>query len=113
MQFEKEKLEQKLKYEMQVEENRKNLNNKEQSINTKQSINAKLSKLVITKFNRTHTGWPQFWSQFKAEIDSADVHVSPVTKFSYLKEPLEPKVWATIIFIFLKAFHLQQKAMKE
>lgn len=29
MQFEKAKLEQKLKYEMQIEENRKNLNNKE------------------------------------------------------------------------------------
>ena len=30
MQFEKAKLEQKPKYEMQIEENRKNLNNKEQ-----------------------------------------------------------------------------------
>ena len=30
MQFEKAKLEQKLKYEMQIEENRTNLNNKEQ-----------------------------------------------------------------------------------
>ena len=29
MQFEKAKLEQTLKYEMQIEENRKNLNNKE------------------------------------------------------------------------------------
>ena len=86
MQFEKAKLEQKLKYEMQIEENRKNLNNKEQSTNTKQSINTKLPKLVITKFNRMHTDWPRFWNQFKAEINSADVHVSPVTKFSYLKE---------------------------
>ena len=34
MQFEKAKLEQKLKYEMQIEENQ-NLNNKEQSINVK------------------------------------------------------------------------------
>ena len=49
IQFEKAKLEPKLKYEMQVEENRKNLNNKEQS------IHAKLPKLVITKFNGTHT----------------------------------------------------------
>ena len=85
MQFEKAKLEQKLKYEMQIEENWKNLNNKEQSTNTKQSINTKLPKLVITKFNRTHTDWPRFWNQFKAEIDSADVNVSPVNKFSYLK----------------------------
>ena len=90
MQFEKAKLEQKLEYEMQVEENRKNLNNKEQS------INAKLPKLVITKFNGRHTDWPRFWNQFKTEIDRADVHVSPITKFSYLKELLEPKVRATI-----------------
>ena len=91
MQFEKAKLEQKLKYEMQIEENRKSLKNKEQSTNTKQSINKKLPKLVITKFNRTHTDWPRFWNQFKAEIDSADVHVSPVTKFSYLKELIGAK----------------------
>ena len=90
MQFEKAKLEPKLKYEMQVEENRKNLNDKEQS------IHAKLPKLVITKFNGTHTDGPRFWNQFKAEIDSADVHVSPITKFSYLEELLEPKVRATI-----------------
>ena len=89
MQFEKAKLEQKLKYEMQKEENRKNLNNK------KQSINPKPPKLVITKFNGTHTDWPRFWNQFKAEIDSADVHVSPITEFSYLKELLGPKVRAT------------------
>ena len=79
MQFEKAKLEPKRKYEMQVEEYRKNLNDKEQS------IHAKLPKLVITKFNGTHTDGPRFWNQFKAEIDSADVHVSPITKFSYLE----------------------------
>ena len=83
MQFEKTKLEQNLKYEMQMEENPKNLNNKEQS------INAKLPKLVVTKFSGTHTDWSRFWNQLKAEIDSADVHVSPITKFSYLNELLE------------------------
>ena len=54
MQFEKATLEQKLKYEMQIEENAKNLNNKEQS------INAKLPKLVVTKFNGTNTDWSRF-----------------------------------------------------
>ena len=53
-QFEKAKLEPKRKYEMQVEEYRKNLNDKEQS------IHAKLPKLVITKFNGTHTDRPRF-----------------------------------------------------
>ena len=90
MQFEKTKLEQNLKYEMQMEENPKNLNNKEQS------INAKLPKLVVTKFSGTHTDWSRFWNQLKAEIDSADVHVSPITKFSYLNELLEPKVRTAI-----------------
>ena len=75
---------------MRIEENRKNLNYKEQS------INARLPKLVITKFNGTHTDGPRSWNQFKAEIDPADVHVSPITKFSYLEKLLEPKVKATI-----------------
>ena len=76
--------------EMQIEENQKNLNNKEQS------INAKLPKLVITEFNGMHTYWPRLWNQCKAEIDSADVCVSPITKFSYLKVLFEPKVRVTI-----------------
>ena len=50
MQFGKAKLEPKLKYEMQVEENRKNLNDKEQS------IHAKLPKLVQSLMARTQTG---------------------------------------------------------
>ena len=87
MRFEKEKLEQKLKYEAKVEENRK-CQIKEQS------INAKLPKLQITRFNGTHTDWLRFWNQFKAEIDSADV--PQITKFSYLKELLEPWVRTTV-----------------
>ena len=87
MRFEREKLEQKLKYEAKIEENRK-CQIKEQS------INAKLPKLQITRFNGTHTDWLRFWNQFKAEIDSADV--PQITKFSYLKELLEPRVRTTV-----------------
>ena len=79
---------------MEIEKTRKDINNKEKSLNGKQSINAKLPKLVITKFNGTHTVWLRFWNQFKAKIDSVDV--SHVTKFSYLKELLQPKVRAMI-----------------
>lgn len=32
----------------------------------------------------------RFWGQFTAEIDAADI--SQITKFSYLKELLEPQV---------------------
>ena len=50
----------------------------------------KLPKLSITKFNGSYTDWQRFWSQFAVEIDKSDI--SPVTKFSYLKEMIEPKV---------------------
>ena len=54
----------------------------------------KLPKLVITKFKDTHTVWLRFWNQFKAEIDSFDI--SPIRKFSYLKELVDPKVRSMI-----------------
>ena len=82
--LEKAKLEQKLKYE-------KNMDEKED-----QNINAKLPGLVITKYK----GIPadcglRFWNQFTAEIDSADV--PPVTEFSYLKELLDPQVRTSVV----------------
>jgi len=55
---------------------------------------AKLPKLVITKFNGTLQDWLRFWNQFEAEIDKSQV--ASVTKFSYLKELVEPKVRSTI-----------------
>ena len=51
MRFEREKLEQRLKYAKQIEESRKDQTKKDKS------INAKLPKLVITKFKGTHTDW--------------------------------------------------------
>jgi hypothetical protein len=36
----------------------------------------------------------RFWNQYKAEIDNSDV--SPVTKFSYLKELVIPSVRANV-----------------
>ena len=78
MRFEKAKLEQKLKFEKKTEEKKE------------QGINAKLPKLVITKFKGTPTDWLQFWGQFAAEVDATNV--SQITKFSYLKELLEPQV---------------------
>ena len=77
MRFEKAKFEQKLNLETKIEEGWKDQMKE-------QSINAKLPKLQITKFKGTHTDWLQFWNQYKAEINSADV--AQITKFSYLKE---------------------------
>ena len=55
---------------------------------------AKLPKLVITKFSGELTDWPRFWNQFEAEIDG--IEVAAVTKFSYLKELVGPKVKTAI-----------------
>ena len=51
----------------------------------KEDPKAKLPKLVISKFEGTALDWFRFWNQFETEIDQQD-HISPVTKYSYLKE---------------------------
>ena len=50
----------------------------------------KLPKLVITKFDGTHFDWFRFWNQFESQIDKCDL--PQVSKFSYLKELVIPKV---------------------
>ena len=55
-----------------------------------ESNKVKLPKLVISKFEGTALDWFRFWNQFETEIDKQDI--SPVTKFSYLKEFLFPQV---------------------
>ena len=42
------------------------------------------------KFKGTQLDWMQFWGQFDVEIDRSNLR--PVTKFSYLKEFVNPKV---------------------
>ena len=42
-------------------------------------------KLVIAKFDCAALDWFRFWNQVKTEIDQQD-YISPVTKYSYLKE---------------------------
>ena len=53
---------------------------------------AKLTKLFITKFQGMKLDWQRFWGQFEA-VDKSEI--SPVTKSSYLKELLVPRVRAT------------------
>ena len=54
----------------------------------------KLPKLVISRFEGTHLDWLRFWSQFETEIDKAELMT--VSKLSYLKELVIPKVRALI-----------------
>ena len=53
-------------------------------------VKVKLPKLIISKFEGTNLDWLRFWSQFEMEIDRADI--TTVSKFSYLKELVIPKV---------------------
>ena len=87
MEFDKVQMEQKMQHELKIEKARKE---GEKTRNT----NAKLPKLVITPFNGTPLDWLRFWNQFEAEIDQADV--APITKYSYLKELVNPKVRVSI-----------------
>ncbi len=52
--------------------------------------NVKIPKLVITKYDGTYERWLSFWNNFEAEIDSVDLPAA--TKFSYLRELLQPHV---------------------
>lgn len=88
LQFEKEKLEMKLEYEKKSEEFKKGKQGEPRV------SHAKLLKLTITKFGGTFEQWLPFWNKFCVEIDATDL--PPVTKFSYLKELVLPKVRADI-----------------
>ena len=83
MKFEEAKLQQKLSFEKTSLEGSKN-EEKESKLYTK------LPKLVITKFKGVQTDWLRFWNQFQTGIDGTNI--AQVTKFSYLKELLDPKV---------------------
>ena len=50
----------------------------------------KLPKLVISQFNGTHIDYFRFWNQFETQIHKSEQ--SSVTKPSYLKEMVIPKV---------------------
>ena len=50
----------------------------------------RLPKLVISQLNGTHIDYFKFWDQFETQIDKSEL--SSVTKLSYLKEMVIPKV---------------------
>ena len=86
--FERTQLEMRLTYEKKIEETRQAKTTEPTS--TQAAKTAKLPKLVITKFRGDLTDWPRFWSQFETEIDKAEI--AGVTKYSYLKELVDPKI---------------------
>ena len=86
--FERTQLEMRLTYEKKIEETKQAKTTEPTS--TQAAKTAKLPKLVITKFRGDLTDWPRFWSQFETEIDKAEI--AGVTKYSYLKELVDPKL---------------------
>ena len=93
LQFEKELLAQKFHYKELELKQATEANQQPSQVRDKGST-AKLPKLSITKFNGTHLAWRRFWSQFVEEIDKSGM--APITKFSYLKEFVVPKVRKSI-----------------
>ena len=90
------KHEEKLKQERELLEQQLEYLKTKEASHQVQTTNAaaKLPKLSITQFDGLFEEWLPFWNKFKAEIDSATL--TPVTKFAYLKELVEPKVRADI-----------------
>jgi hypothetical protein len=91
--FQQEKQEQKLRQEHQLFEQQLKFQKAIEADRLQSEAKAsstKLPKLSIAKFDGKYENWLPFWNKFKAEIDSTDL--SPVTKFAYLKELVEPKI---------------------
>lgn len=76
-----------LTYEKKIEETKQAKTTEPTST---QAVKTAKLKLVITKFRGDLTDWPRFWSQFETEIDKAEI--AGVTKYSYLKELVDPKI---------------------
>ena len=51
-------------------------------------VRVKLTKLVISQLEGTHLDWFRFQNQYETQIDKSGI--SPISKFSYLKELLAP-----------------------
>ena len=77
--------------EMKMEMKKKGFEfSRDEIVKSDQKVSVKLPNLKTTKFEGTGLDWFWFWNQFETEIDQ--VQISPINKFSYLKELLVPKV---------------------
>ena len=88
LEFERTQLEMRLTYEKKIEETKQVKTTEPTS--TQAVKTTKLPKRVITKFRGDLTDWPRFWSQFETEINKAEI--AGVTRYSYSKELLHPKI---------------------
>ena len=94
--MQEERFKRRMKEELKIEEMKLQMKkkNEDKDIIVYRNIQVKPPKLVITKFEGTHLDWFRFWNQFETEIDK--VEIGTISKFSYLKEFLVPKMRALI-----------------
>ena len=80
---------------MQMEMKKKEVREKEEkkkenSLNACKFSKTKLPMFVITKFDGAYFDWFRLWNQSESQIYKCDL--PQVSKFSYLKELVTPKV---------------------
>lgn len=63
-------------------------------IKTQKAEGAKLPRLKISRLKGMYQAWLPLWNKFVTEVNSADL--APVSKFTYLKELLKPKIRVSI-----------------
>ena len=89
LEFEQTQLEMNLANDKEIEE-AKMSQSKTTEHSPHQMKTTKLPTVVISKFRGELTDWPRFGSQIEDEVDRADV--PGVTKYSYLKDLVDPKI---------------------
>ena len=91
--MQEERLKRRMKEELKIEEMKLQMKkkNEDKDIIVYRNFQVKPGK---TKFEGTHLDWFRFWNQFETEIDK--VEIGTISKFSYLKEFLVPKMRALI-----------------
>ena len=77
--------------EMKMEMKKKGFEfSRDEIVKSDEKVSVKLPKLKITKFEGIAIDWFRPWNKFETEIDQ--VQISPISKLSYLKDHLVPKV---------------------
>ena len=95
--------EEKLKFEVKLEETKLQMQAKAQQENPgghgasetitgedTKGTSVRLPKINIAQFDGSHMDWPRFWGQFTETVDKSNI--AAINKFTYLCGFLSPKV---------------------
>ena len=91
---EKRRIQRRLEEERRIQEMKAEMKRlkktEERRCSTKDKVRVKLPKLVVSQFEGMLLDWFRFWNQYETQINKSSI--SPISKFSYSKELLAPKV---------------------